>query len=455
MDRLRFLSLGLLGVASPRSVLDLLTAPRYRSRPDLDPARVHVISAPRRTASGAIFVSNTNGEGQPGPMIIDDLGELIWFEPRPGLAVMNFGHHTLDGKQVIAWWEGNLDNGHGSGEYVVLDTSYRELTRVRAGNGLAADLHEFVITPQNTAILTAYAPSADGTLLDSIVQEVDVRSGAVLLEWRASDHIAPDESYAEQPSSGVWDFAHLNAAALDTDGNILVSSRHAWTIYKVDRTTGATIWRLGGKRSDFVLDPAAQFAWQHHVRRHADGSLTVFDNGAGVFDTEAYSRGVRLTLDESAGKATLQQQLAHPDKLLASAMGSMEPLDDGGAFVGWGSASRFSEFAADGTLRFDAGYPAGGFTYRAFRHDWTASPTGAPALAVAGGAGWASWNGATAIATWRLHAGPSKTSLEPVQDVVKRSFETKLPLPRGARWVRADALDTKGRVIGRSAAVKA
>src|SRR5581483_7941894 len=141
-------------------------------------------------------------------------------------------------------------------------------------------------------------------------------------------------------------FAHLNAAALDTDGNLLISSRHTWTIYKVDRTTGATIWRLGGKHSDFVLDDSARFSWQHHVRRHQDQSLTVFDNGAGVFDSEQYSRGLRLALDESAGSATLVQQLVHPQRLLASAMGSMEPLDDNGAFVGWGSASRFSEFAA-------------------------------------------------------------------------------------------------------------
>lgn len=86
------------------------TPPRFRSAPSFDPARVHVLSAPDMTAPGYIFISNTNGERQPGPMIIDDEGELIWFKPRPGLTVMNFNAHTLGGKRVLAWWEGALES---------------------------------------------------------------------------------------------------------------------------------------------------------------------------------------------------------------------------------------------------------------------------------------------------------------------------------------------------------
>jgi hypothetical protein len=386
-------------------------------------------------------------------MIIEDDGRLVWFLPRPGLAVMNFSAHHLNGTPVIAWWEGQSAGGHGAGEYVLLGADYREVGRVRAGNGLAADFHEFSITSDGTAILTAYEQR--DTLLDSVVQEVDVATGDVLLEWRASDHVALDESHAG-PADGVFDFAHLNAAAVDTDGNLLVSSRHTWTIYKVDRRSGDVIWRLGGKRSDFEFAEGASFAWQHHVRRHGDGTLTVFDNGAGPVDSEPYSRGLRLRLDESAGTATLAQEVVHPDRLLASAMGSMEVLDDGGAFVGWGSVPRFSEFTADGTLRFDAGYPGGGFTYRALRRTWNARPADRPALVVdrALRAGFASWNGATAVARWRLRAGAARTALEPAgKPVSLRSFETKLALPRGSRWAAVDALDVGGRVLGSSGLV--
>ena len=61
------------------------------------------------------------------------------------------------------------------------------------------------------------------------------------------------ESYQPVPASGLYDYFHINSVKLDTDGNLLVSSRHTWTVYKVNRTTGAIIWRLGGKKSDFAL----------------------------------------------------------------------------------------------------------------------------------------------------------------------------------------------------------
>jgi len=428
--------------------------PRFRSAPALDPARVHVLNAPDMTAPGYIFISNTNGERQPGPMIIDDDGELVWFLPRPGLTVMNFNAHTLGGQRVLAWWEGALQGSHGAGEFVILGTDYRELTRVRAGDGLVTDFHEFSITPRDTALLVAY--NDDGALLDSVVQEIEIASGDVLFEWRATDHIALDESYVT-PTTGSYDFAHLNAAAVD-DGGLLISSRHAWTVYRVDRTTGEIVWRLGGKKSDFAVAEDAAFAWQHHARKHADGTITVFDNGAGVAQTEPYSRGLRLSLDEKAGSASLVQELPHPEHLLASAMGSMEPLDDDGAFVGWGSVPRFSEFRPDGTLRFDAGYPGGGFTYRAFRRAWVAQPPGAPAFAVASvrgePSGYASWNGATAVTHWRLRAGATKTALAARQVVAKRSFETRLRLDSADRFAAVDALDARGGVVGRSAVVR-
>jgi Arylsulfotransferase (ASST) len=424
---------------------------RFRSRPDLDPSRVHVITAPDMTAPGVVFVANANGERQQGPMILDDDGELIWFKPRPGLTVMNFNAHTLDGKPVLGWWEGALNGSHGAGEFVLVGPNYREVGRVVAGNGLATDFHEFSLTTRGTALLIAYVD--DGQLLDSAVQEIDVATGKVLLDWRASDHIDIDDSYVT-PTTGSFDFAHLNGAGVVDDGHLLISSRHTWTIYKVDRATGDVVWRLGGKRSDFAIAAGASFAWQHHARRHRDGTLTVFDNGAGVAQTEPYSRGLRLELDESAGTATLVREFAHPDRLSASAMGSMELLDDDGSFVGWGSVPRFSEFRSDGSLRFDAGFPGGGFTYRAFRRSWAGTPVERPAFVVAGGAGYASWNGATELTHWRLRAGPKPDLLTASHVVASRSFETKLTLPRGTRFAAVDALDRKGHVLGSSAAVR-
>ena len=53
----------------------------------------------------------------------------------------------------------------------------------------------------------------------------------------------------------LYDYLHLNSVEVDTDGNLLISARNTWTVYKVDRSTGAVLWRLGGKRSDFTIGP--------------------------------------------------------------------------------------------------------------------------------------------------------------------------------------------------------
>src|SRR4029079_3649543 len=82
--------------------------------------------------------------------------------------------------------------GTGQGEGVIVDSAYKEIARVRAGNGFAADVHEFLITPENTALITIYDPKtidltpvggpAAHPTLDSIVQEIDIASGKVLFE---------------------------------------------------------------------------------------------------------------------------------------------------------------------------------------------------------------------------------------------------------------------------------
>ncbi|MGZ3387575.1 MAG: arylsulfotransferase family protein, partial [Isosphaeraceae bacterium] len=43
-----------------------------------------------------------------------------------------------------------------------------------------------------------------------------------------------------------WDWFYINAIHLDTDGNLLISARLAWAVYKVNLRTGNIIWVLGG-----------------------------------------------------------------------------------------------------------------------------------------------------------------------------------------------------------------
>jgi hypothetical protein len=37
-------------------------------------------------------------------------------------------------------------------------------------------------------------------------------------------------------------------------------------VHKINGTSGAVIWRLNGKRSDFAMGEGSEFCFQHHAR---------------------------------------------------------------------------------------------------------------------------------------------------------------------------------------------
>ncbi len=138
----------------------------------------------------------------------------------------------------------------------------------------------------------------------------------------------------------------------------------------------------------------------------------------------------------------------------------MQALANGDWFVGWGQEPYFSEFSPEGALLFDAHFPPHDESYRAFRFEWTGTPAHPPAFAFQpGGTGagtvYASWNGATLVASWRLLAGASATSLSTVAVVPRSGFETAIPVPAGTvgPYVAVQALGAAGQVLGTSAAV--
>ena len=287
--------------------------PRWVSRPDLRIPSLTVMRSETGASSDPIFIApyNAPNGAQAGAVIVDGLGQPIWENPLEGKVTTNFRVQRYRASPVLTWWEGDIELGHGVGEYVIADAGYRTVRRVQALRGLRGDLHEFVITPQGTALVTSYIVTKadlrsvggprDGTIQDAVFQEIDLATGRLLIDWHSLEHIPYTESYA--PVGADWDYFHINSVDLDDDGNLLVSSRSAQTVYKIDRA-GHILWRLGGKRSDFAMAPGSSFAWQHDARRQPDGTLTIFDNGA-TPAVETLSRGLILELDEQAMTATL------------------------------------------------------------------------------------------------------------------------------------------------------
>jgi hypothetical protein len=437
----------------------------FRSRPDLSPPAVEVAKKAHHTAPGYIFVAPEKSvTRQGGSMIVDDRGEVVWFRPLQG----RYGRaHDLKvqsyrGKPVLTWM-------NGVNEYVVFDHSYREIARLSAGNGRNGDHHEFLISPQDTALILIYSPVRwdlssigglkNGRVWQAIVQELDIESGKVLFEWHSIEHVGLDETYATMSQDGRpgLDYFHANSIEVDHDNNLLVSARQTFAVYKIDRNTGEIIWRLGGKKSDFKMGPGTRFSFQHDARRQRDGTITIFDNGTTVFHANVpkaveESRGIVLELDEEQMSASLLREYTHPDKQYADAAGNMQLLPNHNVFIGWGRALVFSEFSKDGKLLFDARLPSPNRSYRYFRFPWSGHPTDRPA-AVAERTSeeevrvYASWNGATEVSSWEVLAGPRPGQMEPLGSVPRNGFETALSVQTSHPYVAVRAKDRSGRVL--------
>ncbi len=440
--------------------------PHFRSRPDLRIPGLAVDLHSGATAPGSFFVAPYgNPRGQAGAVILDGSGQPIWEQPQD-LEVTNFRTQTYAGRPVLTWWEGKVEFAHGVGSYVIAGAGYEPIMRVQAGNGLRGDLHEFLLTSRGTALLTSYVivqrdlrsvgGSKTGMIQDAIFQELDLASGRVLLEWHSLDHIAFAESY--WPVGEPWDYVHLNSVDVDVaDQNLLVSSRNTHTVYKVDRSSGEVIWRLGGKHSDFAMGAGTSFQCQHDVRSHP-GTITMFDNAGSPFAPGAQSRGLALAVDERRMTATLQQQYVHPLPLQAASKGNVQVLPNGNVFVGWGAEPFVSEFTSSGKLLFDARLGAGDIFYRAFRAPWSAAGQGRPSVATEprGAAAtmvWASWNGDTQVRRWLVLAGGRSGALKPVGTYPRTGFETAMQINGSPRRLAVAGLDSSGRTLGRSATI--
>src|SRR5215211_7040979 len=447
----------------------------FRSRPDLSPPAVEVTKQAHDTASGYVFVAPEEGEaGQGGSLIIDNNGQVVWFRPLrhpilPSSRVMTFEVQIYRGRPVLTW-------GETPGEYAIFDDSYHEIARFTAANDYNGDHHEFLISPQDTALITIFnavpqdltsvGGSKDSVAMQGVIQELDIETKEVLFEWQSIEHVGLEETYvtpAEDHYPGI-DYFHLNSIDVDHDNNLLISARETSAVYKIDRKTGEIIWRLGGKKSDFEMGEGARFAFQHDARRLPDGTISIFDNGNTVIRNSLpkaieESRRIVLELDEQKMKATLLREYTHPDKLYADASGNAQLLKNGDVFVGWGRALAISEFSHDGMLLFDLRLQPENRSYRAFRFPWNGHPSDGP-IAVAERTSeeevgvYASWNGATEVASWEALVGPHPGKLKSLGSIPRDGFETAMVVRSTDPYVAARAKDRSGRVLGTSKAVE-
>ncbi len=463
-----------LGAYTTRGAYSFVTAPSLHP-PKL---RTGKQAQPGELAPGYIFtasfydINEPPMIGQSGPLILDRNLQPVWFQPVPEKVVAaNLSRQTYEGKPALAWWQGRVTNTGATetGEDVVVNQHYQQVASLKATGGWVLTLHEFLISGEDAWVtanknipmdLSKYGGAYNGALVDSAVQEYNLKTGRLLLSWDALRHIPLSQSQASLPTNGFpWDAYHVNSIDLEGNGKFLVSMRNTWAAYLVDADSGHIEWTLGGRRSSFTFGPGAAFQWQHDVKFGPNSTVSLFDDhccqltGGGTYvPPNGSSRGLVLKLDQQDRTAKLVAQYSLGGDLDSDYMGDAEPLPNGNVFVGWGSEPYLSEYTRSGRLLFEGEFPGPDLSYRATLGQWEGKPLSRPAGAVrhdgTATTVYASWNGATEVSSWRVLGGADASRVTVVASHPRSGFETAIPIAGNYHSFEVQALDSSGRTIG-------
>ncbi|KAJ6015752.1 hypothetical protein N7540_010343 [Penicillium herquei] len=454
------------------------------------------------------------------PFIMTDAGDLVWSGPVTPDA-SNFRVQTLYGEPVITYWGGSggaaesTSASHGYGHIVIHNSSYDQIGTICPNFNLTlppgtdtpcqADVHESLITKDNTIIVTAYNTTKadlrdiggpeDGWVLDPLVFEIDIQTSEILFSWSPLAHVPITDSRlpldgAGKNTSNPYDFFHTNSVQ-PFEGNYLINSRSTWKTYLVDKD-GNILWQIDGETGgDFgSLPEGGRFSWEHFARieRASDTQLQLryFANNNENPTTANASVGLELLL-------TVPPTPDHPPELLKNlsdplfpvvslAMGSHDILSNGNHFLGYGIQPVMKEFGPHNPqgddVRWSARYnfESGAASYRTYKTSWRATPSSKPDLKIkksnhsshtphglhgieCGSSairGYVSWNGATDVKYYVVYTGSKRDSMTAVGIVQKQGFETEFVIPekRGHNLLQVGAVENGHSGVIRKSAIE-
>ncbi len=278
---------------------------------------------------------------------------------------------------------------NGAYKFYAMDSAYAIVDSFVCGNGYLTDLHELMILPDGHALMMSYDAQPVG--MDTVVvggdpnalvhglvvQELDVNKN-VVFQWRSWDHFQiTDGSVSPLVDllSNNIDYVHANSIDKGSDGNLVISNRHMNEITKIDRQTGAVIWRMGMHATNnqwLFPNDARGFSHTHDARVQPNGNLTLFDNGN--YLAPQYSRAVEYQLDEVNRIATLVWEYRHTPDIYGGFMGNVQRHPDGSTTIGWGgpfnTLLKAADLHADGSTAAEFQFPPTEVNYRMFRFPW-------------------------------------------------------------------------------------
>jgi hypothetical protein len=286
-------------------------------------------------------------------LVIDNTGRVVWYNRFPSGVGLNFQAQP-NGRYVARPPPANPGD-HG---YLVEIDPLGHVTRtLDCAGGLAPRIHDLIAQPDGTywvmcdetriMDLSGVGGVADARVTGTVIQHVGA-TGALLFQWSPFDHFDITDLDASERSGANVNWTHGNALDLDADGNLLVSFRNLNEITKIDVTSGAVVWRLGGLRNQFVLldTPSPAFARQHGLRLAGAGRLLLLDNLGDV----AGSRAERYVYDAVVRAARLEASYGSLPAVTAQLGGTTQDLPGGRALVSFGTAGRVEEYDASGQV---------------------------------------------------------------------------------------------------------
>ncbi|KAK3053111.1 hypothetical protein LTR09_005737 [Extremus antarcticus] len=440
-------------------------------------------------APGYVFISPVDNNKQDGTydlsgtgFIMDQRGDLIFAADEDGMGFCNgwvagmtdFRVQAYQARKYITYWDGcntrGTHWGHRGGRVSFIDEEYNKfelnpdlgINTLEPATRGSVDVHEHQMTDHDTMVVTSYNNTqinltwiggpADAWVADGMFFELDVKTGKVLFEWRALDHISLEASRYGINSAGAgvtkrvpWDWLHINSVERVGD-NYLISARHHFAIYMISGTDGSVLWKLDGLDGGSFGSMPVNFRWQHHARAHnvtKDGmTISLFNNMVNrVKNNNTQTNGLAFWLPlplDPHNPPVLVRQLQMPDEMLFSGTQGSYQMDvgNGNGFMGYGKVPVVREFAPDGKLLWQARFGQDGavMNYRGFKMTWHGTPKARDPVVLIENPRlhtprvYVSWNGATEISGWAILAGNDKDSLEAIGVAQKKGFETVFEL---------------------------
>lgn len=321
---------------------------------------VTVLTAPE---PGQIFIA-LNGNNNGTLMVLDEQGHILKKKDL-GPQVDNFQRWVVNGQvqYTYAHTDPNAYQLPGvnniQGYEVICDSNFNEIKRVTLGSYKtisnspqgAIDGHDFILIDDNHYIVETYYEQTVNNIPDSLTKVSNVKVVAPVIQEIENDNVVWQWSATNYPefystsvegngfsdSTTIWDYMHINSMYIDPrDNNLICSFRNLNQILKINRTTGAIMWRLGGKNSDFPMTSDQVFLRQHCVTLTDNNqTLLVFDDGEAT--ERPSTRIVEFNLNETTHTINSFKAFPLPEPFTAFT-GSVQKRGDT-YFIGGGTAA--------------------------------------------------------------------------------------------------------------------